>query len=89
MKKVIIEFTEDENGHFDTQEVVDTLNVDNYKLLVDAIRQELFRPARKHGYDDRHIQGLVDKLGDDAVELIGHLEDRYNDLLDRYDIQDI
>ena len=45
------------------------------------VRDEIFRPARKHGYGDLQINALMDKLGDDAVTLIGHLEDRFGAIL--------
>jgi hypothetical protein len=53
---------------------------DAFSALND-VRNEIFRPARKHGYSDREINALMDKLGDDAVQLIHELECRFNAIL--------
>lgn len=51
-----------------------------------AISQEVFRPARKHGYSQQHIAALLDKLGEDGTLLIAHLEREFFDILKTYDI---
>lgn len=45
------------------------------------IAQDIFRPARKHGYPDSEISKLLEKIGDDGSELIGILESRFYDIL--------
>lgn len=44
----------------------------------------IFRPARKHGYSDVAISELVAKIGDDALDLIGLLEDRFHRVLEEW-----
>lgn len=44
--------------------------------------QEIFRPARKHGYSDSRISELIESIGEDKAEqLIGLLEERFHALL--------
>jgi hypothetical protein len=58
------------------------------------IRNEIFRPARKHGYTNPEIQRLVERLdklaeGTDvggATELIWELEQLFNAILIEYNI---
>jgi hypothetical protein len=44
------------------------------------IRQEIFRPARKHGYSDERLQKLEADVIKSA-DLIGGLEDLFNEIL--------
>jgi hypothetical protein len=46
-------------------------------MALDRVANEIFRPARKHGYSDIMIQQIIDKVGDDAVDLIGLLEQKF------------
>ncbi len=52
------------------------------------IRDRVFRPARKHGYVDPKISKLLETLGDDGIELIGLLEDKFNEVLDDHDVME-
>lgn len=56
---------------------------------LDAIRAQIFRPIRKHGYSsDSPIGELLEKgVHPDPEELIGHLEDLFNDILRDYEIK--
>jgi hypothetical protein len=58
-------------------------------MALDRISDELFRPARKNGYSDVSFQELIDKIGDDAYELIHYLERRFNEILadEKIDLQ--
>jgi hypothetical protein len=38
-------------------------NADNAYLALDAMWNELFRPAFKHGYSNKNLQELMDKSG--------------------------
>lgn len=49
----------------------------DYHLAMVDMANLIFRPARKHGYTDQKIQALIDKIGDDAYELVGLLEDKF------------
>jgi hypothetical protein len=53
----------------------------DYYLALRETADDVFRPARKHGYPNRAIQDLVDKIGDDAEELIGLLESEFSEIL--------
>lgn len=48
------------------QEFHDAVHAADYKLALWEIAQEIFRPARKHGYADAAIQKILDKT-DEAV----------------------
>jgi hypothetical protein len=58
------------------------------------IRQELFRPARKHGYSDFELTALIKKINskfkDECVaeELIGLLEDRFSMICSNNDVSE-
>lgn len=72
------------------------LNADRYLMALSDIQQEIFRPARKHGYSDPHIaealahadenQVIVNEAGVDykvgaGTELISLLEDKFLEIL--------
>ena len=59
----------------------------NYKLALFEIQQEIFRPARKHGYSDEHLHNLVEK-NKDAVEIIGILEQKFYQILNENGAED-
>lgn len=43
--------------------------------------QEVFRPARKHGYSDPTIAALLEKCGDFGTELVSALEQKFYEIL--------
>ena len=53
----------------------------DYYLALKDCSDIIFRPARKHGYPDKQVQELVDKVGDDAYDLIDLLEQKFVDIL--------
>lgn len=62
----------------------------DYKLALWEISQEIFRPARKHGYADQKIQKLLLDIDHNAdisseygkgTELISLLEERFYEIL--------
>ena len=57
---------------------------DLYLSLVD-VRNTIFRPARKHGYSDSAVAELIalieDQMPGTAAELIGRLEQLFNEIL--------
>jgi hypothetical protein len=54
---------------------------------ISDISNEVFRPARKHGYGDEEITELIKKLGEsDACALIGLLEKKFISILEDRDI---
>lgn len=52
------------------------------------IQQELFRPARKHGYSQPKLNALLEsgEGRDGILEAIGILEDMFRDILNEHDI---
>lgn len=52
----------EERDEFET-----AVNAGKYRAALWEIGQQVFRPARKHGYSDARIQALVDRL--DAVKV--------------------
>lgn len=60
MKKVTIQFKVEDAE--DEQQVRRCMNASAVYGAIHEIGQEVFRPARKHGYSDRSIQNLICKL---------------------------
>ena len=50
------------------------------------ISQEVFRPARKHGYNDPKIAALLEKLGGEGEDLVGLLEEAFYQILRDHDV---
>ena len=50
------------------------------------VRDQIFRPARKHGYGDSKIELLLEKLGEDGTTLIHYLECRFQEILYDHEI---
>ena len=59
----------------------------NYFSALQETASQIFRPARKHGYADENIKRLVNKIGDDAIDLIGLLEDKFYKILEEDDVK--
>lgn len=68
---------------------------DAFRVLSE-IRDQIFRPARKHGYDDKKLQKLIDNSGtfdhpdygelSVGPEIIEILEDKFSQLLNEYNV---
>lgn len=54
-------------------------------IALSEIANEIFRPARKHGFSDKELNDLVEK-NPDAVEIIGMLETKFYEILEENDI---
>lgn len=52
-----------------------------YYMALTDIAEDIFRPARKHGYPDKSIQDLLDELGDKGYDLIDILEQQFYEIL--------
>ena len=88
-KKGILEFNLDEP--YAQEEMETALKAMTYKSVLSEIQNEVFRPARKHGYPDRNIEELIEKCGIDkcengeeyhlAIELIEKLEERFIEII--------
>ena len=51
------------------------------------IAQEVFRPARKHGYPQREIQEALDLCNGEGEELVHLLEKRFYEILEEHGIK--
>lgn len=88
MKASLVFTLPEESSEFET-----AVKASDMKVALWGIGQEIFRPARKHGYNDHRIQQLLelidDKMGQDnpgATELIGMLEQMFYDIINERNI---
>lgn len=51
-------------------------------IVLGEIRNEIFRPARKHGYQDKALQDLIDGTAGVGEAIIERLETRFDELLE-------
>lgn len=89
MPKAVLEFDLSEPGERESFEK--TVRADAAFMALWDIRQEIFRPARKHGYRDLRLSKLLDVQGggsaedvagvDEKIELVMELERLFNDIL--------
>jgi hypothetical protein len=79
--KAILEFTlPEEREEFETAVKAPALQA----ALWD-VAQEVFRPARKHGYVDSRLQKMMEEK--DGEELIGELETLFFEILRRHGVE--
>ena len=78
--KGILEFNLDE---YEDKEMFYLANKSgNMKSAIDDVWNKCFRPAFKHGYNDKDLQNLLDRLGDDGYDLIDKISQIYNKVLE-------
>lgn len=53
-------------------------------IAIDEIGNEVFRPARKHGYPDAKLNELLEKCGDPGYELVHELERMFYEILNNH-----
>ncbi len=53
---------------------------------IHEIGEEIFRPARKHGYSDAEINRLLEACGDSGTELVAALEAKYYEIISELSI---
>lgn len=70
----------------DTEEMNLAMSAVSMHSALWEIAQEVFRPARKHGYPDRTIQDALDKCNE-GEELIHLLEKRFYEILEEHGIR--
>lgn len=69
-----------DNSQDDRQKLKEMLQASNMRRALWEIGEEVFRPARKHGYvDNSELNNLLEKDG--VVEAIGLLEKRFYEIL--------
>lgn len=84
------------------EEFQTAFNAAKYKTALWEISQRVFRPARKHGYDDARIQSILDRANtmsapsmdgytedvvDLGTELVAQLEKRFYEILQEEGIE--
>ena len=84
MTKAILRF--DLSDFDDKDEYVRCIKATDAFLALDEIQQECFRPARKNMYNDRVLNDLIEKVGDDAFEIIDMLEQKYVEIMNKYEL---
>ena len=77
--KVLLKFNLPE----DREEYENAMNGSKYASQLEEVTQRIFRPARKHGYSDRKIQELIDKLDrladkEDGITEADQLNDKFS-----------
>lgn len=55
-------------------------------LALSAIANEIFRPARKHGYPDVELTALLENAGGYGEEIVSRLEDKFYEILRQYKV---
>lgn len=80
-KTLTMEFGYDQHGEAHLRRVLGANAA--YAALWD-IGQEVFRPAREHGYSDQEIQGQLDKAGDAGLKLVSLLEKKFYEILEEH-----
>ena len=84
MMKAILEFNLDDQE--DKVALDRALTADKAYSALSNIAQEIFRPARKHGYNDKELNRLLNLDPENNVELISLLEAKFYKILEDYTI---
>jgi hypothetical protein len=84
MSEVVIKFTLPE----EQEEMRLAMTAGEMHSALWDIAQEVFRPARKHGYPQREIQEALDKCNEgEGEELVHLLERRFYEILEEHGIK--
>lgn len=67
-------------------EIVKMMKVDAYADALWRTGQEIFRPARKHGYADKQLNLLVEE-NVAVAEAIGLLEDKFYEIINELGLE--
>jgi len=81
MSKVTIEFNLPE----EQEDLNLALKANDLACAIFEIRNQVFRPARKHGYGHEAIDAFIQK-NPDAVDLIYMLEQLFTQVLDEHNV---
>jgi hypothetical protein len=82
MQKVTITYLADDE--FDRLEAKRALSVTDVYMALGEIINQVFRPARKHGYADKALRDLCEQ--DAVVEAIGLLEEKFHAILHEHNV---
>ena len=57
---------------------------------LDEVKEKIFRPARKHGYNDPTMRELLAKLPNgEGEEIIGRLEEMFYEILGEHNVSEL
>ena len=80
--KTTLTFTAESNTEYDDlRKIKAVLKVNNYQIALMDIANNIFRPIRKHGYENKVINELCNNCGVSSVVLIGALEEMFYEIL--------
>lgn len=78
--KAILEFNMDDPS--DRLEHKRAIAATDAYIALTEIANQVFRPARKHGYSDPVIKTMIERCGEqESADLIDKLEDRFYEIL--------
>lgn len=63
------------------------LRAAEYQDALHRVSQEIFRPHRKHGYDNPKLQGIINANPEVCQEVIGILEDMFFEIIKELNIE--
>lgn len=84
--KGILQFNLPEEQH----EFEAAVSAGRMKSVLWDISQEIFRPARKHGYSDHRMKKFTDENGelkDDVADVIGVLEEMFYEFVREHNVE--
>jgi hypothetical protein len=90
--KIVMEFDSENFEDMELHKIM--LKANAAHAVIHEIRQQLFRPARKHGYDDPELNKLIDDSGmtQDGYTrgsmIVEALEKRFGEILEEYDVKE-
>lgn len=83
-KTVTLQFSIEDK--YEEQELRRALNANNAYSALWEIAQEVFRPARKHGYADPKIEQAMQNKELNHEEIVGLLEEKFFDIIRDHNI---
>lgn len=62
------------------------MNGVRYSIALRSIMDNVFRPARKHGYPDEELNELIETLGEQGRKLVSLLEKEAYEIINDLDV---
>lgn len=66
---------------YEKENIVKMLKGIDAFIAIEEIGNEVFRPARKHGYSENEINDCLKECGDNGHELVSLLEEKFYEIL--------
>jgi hypothetical protein len=66
-------------------EFEDAMAGTKYRVAIESMWAEMFRPLMKHGYSDRELAKLMEN--NDCVKVVEMLADMYNQILKDHEVE--